>query len=208
LTKIRIKFDFQNKYLVDPVFLSKYLDMSKIMHIFAENLIYRGKFMKKSECFFYGVFFAFLLLFLTSCGDQRSVKRTARAFLHSYYIDGDFETAKKNSTRLTHENIEMREMLLRLNPNSETDRFRNFSIHNADIRRTKAVVFYVVDDIERRLNLSKIDGKWLVDMPESTSLDPGFSLSPIRGGRGFASATSEPTRLRDVPPDDPNDSPK
>jgi len=144
-------------------------------------------------------------ILLSSCSDQRVVNRTANAFLQSFYVDNNFEAAKVVSTRVTHENIDTRAMMFRLNPNSVTDRFSSFKIDNKEVRNTKAVVFYTLDgSVERRLNLSKIDGVWLVDMPENYSTNPVFSISPMRGGGGFASATSEPIRLGDVPSYDPN----
>jgi len=164
--------------------------------------------MKKSLSFFCGISLVMLFLALMSCGEQRSVKRTARTFLQSYYISSDFEAAKAVSTRLTHENIDTRAMMFHLNPNLANERFRSFRIDRIDVRKTRAVVFYTVDDVERRLNLSRIDGNWLVDMPENASLNPNLSLAPTRGGGGFASATSEPIRLRDVPSVCPNDSSK
>jgi len=141
---------------------------------------------------------------LSSCGDQRVVNRTASAFLQSFYVENNFEAAKAISTQMTHEHINTRAMMFHLNPNSATSRFSSFKINNKEVRNTKAVVFYILDgNVERQLNLSKIDRTWLVDMPEHISTNPVFSISPIRGGGGFASAMSEPIRLGDVPSYDP-----
>jgi len=146
------------------------------------------------------------LILLSSCGDQRVVNRTARAFLQSLYIDNDFEAAKVVSTRMTHENIDMRALMFRINPNSMANRFGSFEIDDKEIRNTKAVIFYTLDgNVRRQLNLSKVDGVWLVDMPEHISTSPVFSISPVRSEGGFASATSEPIRLRDVPTYDPTE---
>lgn len=156
--------------------------------------------MKAFLHFFSGGWLVFLFLILTSCGDQRAVNRTARAFLQNFYVENNFDAAAAVSTQATQENISTRAMIFRLNPNSATDRFGSFKINNKDVRNTKASVFYTLDgDVERRLNLIKIDGTWLVDMPEHLSTTPAHSISPSRSSGGFASAMSEPVRLRDVP---------
>jgi len=163
------------------------------------------KSIKKSSLLFCGACFVTLSLVLVSCGDQRSIKRTAHAFLQHYYVDNNFEAAKTVSTRMTHENIDTRAMIFRLNPNSVSNRFSHFKIDSKEVRNTKAVVFYTLDDnVERQLNLSKVNGTWLVDMPENFSTNPVFSISPLRSSGGFASAVSEPIRLSDVPSYDPN----
>jgi len=162
--------------------------------------------MKKVFQFFCTVGILALPLLLTSCGDQRTVNRTARAFLQAFYVENDFAAAKAFTTRVTHENINQRAMMFHLNPHSVANSFNNFTIDNKEVRNTRAVVFYTLDgDVERRLNLSKVDGQWLVDMPESTSLNPAFSISPVRSSGGFASAMSEPVRLRDIPAYNPNE---
>jgi len=160
--------------------------------------------MKKLLLSFGGASFILLSLCLVSCGDQRVINRTARTFLQSFYVDHNFEAAKAVSTRMTHDNIDTRAMMLLLNPNFKANRFNSFEIDKKEIRNTKAVVFYTLnDEVERQLNLSLIDRVWLVDMPEQTTTNPVLSLSLMRGGGGFASAVSEPIRLRDVPSYDP-----
>jgi len=164
------------------------------------------KTMKKIFQIFCTIGILTLPLLLTSCGEQRTVNRTARAFLQSFYVENNFEAAALMSTRMTQENIGQRAMMFRLNPNSENMRFHNFRITDSEVRTTRATVFYILDDeVERRLNLSRIDGQWLIDMPESTSLNPAFSISPVRSSGGFASAMSEPVRLRDIPAYNPNE---
>ena len=140
-------------------------------------------------------------LLFTSCSEQRTVNRTASTFLHSFFVENDFDAARAVSTRITHENINARALAFQWNPYAQENRFTRFRITNSEILRTRAVVFYTLDDdVERRLNLSKINGQWLVDMPETVSLNPDFSLTPTRvSGRGFASAMSETVRLGDVP---------
>ena len=144
-------------------------------------------------------------LLFTSCSDQRTVNRTANAFLQSFYVENNFSAAKVFATRATQANIIRIEEMFVWNPNSEANRFRSFRIDGSDVRTTRAVVFYTLDDdVQRRLNLSKTDGRWLVDMPEGTSLNPAFSLSPVNVSGGFASAQSDWMRIGDAPTTDNN----
>ena len=138
-------------------------------------------------------------VFVVSCGDQRSVRQTAHAFLQSYYVNNDFDGAKKISTESTYDVLDFKAMMFMLNPNSESESIHAFELKRIDVRKTKAVCFYEVIGQERRLNLSKVNGKWLVDMPENATIEPGLSLSQSRNAGGFASATSNPVKLRDVP---------
>jgi hypothetical protein len=140
-----------------------------------------------------------LLLMLASCGEQRSVKRVARAFLQSYYVNNDFETAKQVSTEDTHETLDFKAMMFMLNPNSESESINTFKIIKVEAKKTKAICIYEVIGAERRLNFSKVNGKWLVDMPENASIEPGLSLSQSRDMGGFTSAMSDPIKLKDVP---------
>jgi hypothetical protein len=151
------------------------------------------------------VLLVFAVPFLVSCGDNRSAKRTARAFLQSYYVDNDFDGAKLVSTEATFQTLDFQAMLFVLNPHSASESIQDFRIRRMDTRKTKATCFYEVIGQERRLNLRKVQGKWLVDMPEGLVREPGFSLSQTSGQGGFASAQSEPIRLRDVPPAVPRD---
>jgi hypothetical protein len=156
--------------------------------------------MKQVLLFFRWVGFAVLALFLlTSCGDNRSAKRVAKSFLQSYYVNDDFEAAKKVSTESTYETLDFKAMMFELNPNSESDSIREFKINRMEVKKTKAVCFYEVIGSERRLNLSKVNGKWFVDMPERTLVEPGLSLSQSSGTGGFASAQSEPIQLKNAP---------
>jgi len=163
-------------------------------------------FLKKSLLLFCGVCLVALSLVLTSCSDQRAVNRTANAFLQSFFIENDFNAAMEVSTRVTHENISMRAMRFHMNPNSPDLSFQHYQITGSEIRHTRATVFYTLDnEVERRLNLRNIDGHWFVDMPETVSLNPDFSLAPTHthtSSAGFASAMSESVRLGDVPTDE------
>jgi hypothetical protein len=115
-------------------------------------------------------------------------------------VENNFEAARPISTPITQENIDKIAMMFHWNPNSTEYRFNNFKITNSEIRATRAVVFYTLDnEVDRRLNLSKVDGKWLVDMSEAVSLNPTFSLSPTNATGGFASAQSEFVRVGDIP---------
>lgn len=150
--------------------------------------------------FYIACLFGVALMF-TSCSDQRAVQRTANAFLQSFFVENNFEAAKTLSTRMTHENISARALAFEWNPHSEEIRFTNFRINDIEVRQARAVVFYTLDnEVERRLNLRKTEGRWLVDMPETASFSPDFSLSPThsRDG-GFASAQSEFFRIGDAP---------
>jgi len=139
-------------------------------------------------------------LLLASCSDQRAVHRTANAFLQNFFVDNNFEGAKVFSTQATHANIDDRALTFHWNPNAEDIRFRRFEITGSEIRTTRAVVFYTLDDdVQRRLNLTKREGRWLVDMPEAVSFSPDFSLSPVHTEGGFAGAKSEFFRIGDIP---------
>jgi hypothetical protein len=153
----------------------------------------------KFPLFFYGFILIVFSLFSSSCNGHRSVKRVADAFLQAYYVSFDFDAAKSFSTVVTHDNIDTRAMMFHINPHASSQGFGSFSITDVEVRQTKAAVFYKVGDLNRRLNLSLVNGKWLVDMPETPMLNPELSLSPTRNVGGFASATSEPIRLGDVP---------
>ena len=156
--------------------------------------------MKQILSFFRWSGLVVLAVLLASCGNQRSAKRVATAFLQSYYVDNDFETAMALSTEATQEPLAFRAQLFLLNPHSGAESIEGFKFKKIDVKKTKAVCFYEVIGAERRLNLSKVNGQWLVDMPERTTMDPAFSLSPQAGGTGgFASAESEPIRLKDIP---------
>ncbi len=144
------------------------------------------------------VVIAIVSLFSASCS-KRAAKETAKAFLQSYYVDNDFEAAKAFSTESTHETLDFKAMMFTLNPNSESESIQEFKYKKMDMLKTKAVCFYEVVGEERRLNLSKIDGKWLVDMPETAMIEPALSMSQSRNTGGFASATSDPIKLKDVP---------
>ncbi len=141
---------------------------------------------------------AIVSLFSTSCS-KRAAKETAKAFLQSYYVDNDFEAAKAFSTEGTHETLDFKAMMFTLNPNSESESIQEFKIKKMDVRKSKAVCFYEVVGEERRLNLSKVDDKWLVDMPENATIEPGLSLSQSTNQGGFTSAMSEPIKLKDIP---------
>jgi len=156
--------------------------------------------MKKPLLLFCGACLVALSLTLTSCGDQRSVNRTAKTFLQHFYVENNFSAAKTISTEITQKNIDNIAMMFQWNPNSADYSFNNFKINNSDVRTTRAVVFYTLDhEADRRLNLSKVDGKWLVDMPEGVSLNPAFSLSPTNTTGGFTSAQSDFVRVGDIP---------
>jgi hypothetical protein len=138
----------------------------------------------------------------TSCGEQRSVKRAATTFLQSYYIDHDFETALSLVTEITFEDLQVRAMVFASDPFAAEEGFRSFSITNFDVKKTKAVVSYTLDERhERLLLLSKVGGRWLIDMPDGVVFaNPMHSLSlRPRSSGGFASAQGGPFRIGDVP---------
>jgi len=139
------------------------------------------------------------LALLSSCSNRHSAKRVARQFLQSYYLDFNFETAKRLSTQETHTNLEQRMLLIEHNPFfREEQAINDVKITNVDVRKTKAVCTYIVGGSQRRLNLNKVDGVWLVDMPQADFLDPALSLgAPIVTG-GMAMAESAPIRMSDL----------
>ena len=140
-----------------------------------------------------------LVFLMTSCGGRHSAKRTAKAFLQYYYVENDFEGAKTVSTDATYENLDFKAMMFTLNPFSESESISDFKITKVQARKTKAVCSYEVGGDGRRLNLSKVDGRWFVDMPEGTTIEPSLSLSQSRNQGGFASAESARVRLGDLP---------
>ncbi len=152
-------------------------------------------------------FFKFLIIacifpvFLSSCGEKGKVKQVAKDFLQAYYIENDFEKAKEFSTIETYNTLDTKALLFAMTPNSESEQIQSFKIKKVEISEDKkhAACHYMVLDQERTLLLSLTDGKWLVDMPENMSVEPALSLSQSANAGGFASATSAPIRLRDVP---------
>ncbi|MCL2026919.1 MAG: hypothetical protein FWG79_00365 [Bacteroidales bacterium] len=149
----------------------------------------------------------FAVLSLASCSENNA-KKTAKHFLQAYYIEHDFDRAGEFSTPATQEHMGEWALLFGLTPReiiNEDFYFDRFEITDTDIKKTKAVIDYRVNITNRQLLLSKVNGRWLVDMPTEVSFNNRiFSLSlnkPQTGG--FASAESKPTRLGDTPKDEP-----
>jgi hypothetical protein len=143
---------------------------------------------------------------LISCSGD-SPKKVATNFLQAYYIDHDFARAGELSTPATHEHIGEWILLFELTPKEILNNdfyFDSFEILETDVRKTKATVDYRVNITHRQLLLSKVDGRWLVDMSAEASFgNQQFSLSlnkPQTGG--FASAESQSIRLGDTPKDE------
>ncbi|MCL2028720.1 MAG: hypothetical protein FWG79_09600 [Bacteroidales bacterium] len=137
---------------------------------------------------------------LASCGDN-SAKRVAQQFLQLYYIDNDFDAVAKLVTEASLEPLAHTSMMYEFDPSSRLDLFQEFKILSIDVQKSKAICYYEVDGIKRRILLSKIDGQWFVDMPGDVTrggADLSLSLTPPNSG-GFASAESELTRVGDVP---------
>ena len=137
---------------------------------------------------------------LYSCGNQEA-RRVAEQFLQAYYVDNDFNAAAEFVTEASVENLKQTALLLEFDPASRIGIFESFEIISVDAQKSKAICYYAVDGVKRRLLLSKIDGCWLVDMPGDVTregADLSLTLSPINSG-GFASAESELTRIGDVP---------
>ncbi|MDR2908039.1 MAG: hypothetical protein LBU91_08645 [Bacteroidales bacterium] len=154
---------------------------------------------------------AILPLLLISCGQRQAVKQVADAFLQAYYVDHKFDVARAFCTQASYENIDFRATLFTLNPNADAESVNAFEILDFEILKTKAECTYQVlskdgqtikGNQKRRLNLSKVNNKWLVDMPETTTSNQdgmlSLSFSILESG-GFASAESAPTRLGDIP---------
>jgi hypothetical protein len=137
---------------------------------------------------------------LNSCSNQEA-KNVAQQFLQFYYIDNNFEAAANLATEATREGLSHTMLLFEFDPTSRIDMFRSFSIVSMSVQTDKAICYYEVDNVRRRLLLSKVNGRWLVDMPghvTRSDLDFSLTLSPPNSG-GFASAESEMTRIGDVP---------
>ncbi len=134
----------------------------------------------------------------SSCSNA-AVKEVSQNFLQAYYVDNNFEAAKALATEATHEGLDYKAMLFAFNPNAEAESLKEFKIKKIESKKTKAVCFYEIDGQQRRLNLRKVNGAWLVDMPESTTMNPELSLSQSGETGGFASASSEPVRLNEIP---------
>jgi hypothetical protein len=97
--------------------------------------------------------------------------------------------------------------MYQMNPFAAEDRFRSFEIVGFEIDGNSAVCHYTVDGVERRLQLRRIDRKWLVHMPEQdvfTNREFSLNLWQSRSG-GFASAESAPMRIGDLPQSDPEE---
>jgi len=139
---------------------------------------------------------------LYSCNnDKREAQRIAQQFLQLYYIDNDFNAVAELTTEASHQGLKHTAMLFEFSPESRLDNFETFKIISIDVQKTRAICSYEVDGVNRRLLLSKIDGRWFVDMPgDVTRQGAEFSLTltPVNSG-GFASAESEMTRIGDVP---------
>jgi hypothetical protein len=140
-----------------------------------------------------------MALCFLSCRNSAAVKDVSQKFLQAYYVDNDFNAAKDLSTDATKEGLDYKAMLFAANPNSEEESLKAFEIKKIEAKKTKAICFYEIEGQERRLNLRKVNNAWLVDMPESASGDPELSLSQSGETGGFASASSEPVRLGDIP---------
>jgi len=137
---------------------------------------------------------------LHSCGNQNP-KRVAKKFLQLYYIDNDFYAASKLVTEASLEGLQQTALLFEFDPNSRIGLFKSFKIVNMNTQVDKAICYYEVDGVRRRLLLSKIDERWFVDMPGHITINsPDFSLTLSESASGgFASAESELTRVGDVP---------
>jgi len=139
-------------------------------------------------------------ILMFSCAD-RSAERVARQFLQLYYIDNDFKAAAELVTDESKDGLTHTAMMFEFDPSSRIDKFQSFRIISLDVQKTRAICYYEVDKTQRRLLLSKVDGRWLVDMPGGVALggvDFSLTLSPPSSG-GFASAESEPVRVGDLP---------
>ena len=137
---------------------------------------------------------------LGSCGDN-SAKRVAQQFLQLYYIDNDFDAVAELVTEASLEPLAHTAMMFEFDPSSRLDMFQAFKILSMDVQKSKAICYYEVDGVKRRVLLSKIDGQWFVDMPGDVTRDGAdlsLSLTAPNSG-GFASAESEFVRVGDVP---------
>jgi hypothetical protein len=139
-------------------------------------------------------------LLMFSC-EGNGAKRVAKDFLQTYYIDLNFDEATKLATENSQDHLNERILFFNMNPYSRDEKFTRFEIREVDAQKTKASVIYTVDNLTRKLLLSRIGGQWLVDMPfEVANNGLEFSLSltkPDTGG--FASAESRPMRVGDIP---------
>ncbi|GHU86428.1 hypothetical protein FACS1894153_3490 [Bacteroidia bacterium] len=142
---------------------------------------------------------AIVAVVLVCCSQSSAAKKVAISFLQAYYVDKDFDKAKEYSTEASHSSIEYKEMMLMMSPVSESSQIKFFEYQSIEVDKNRATCRYMVLGEIRVLYLSKINRKWLVDMPESTIIEPTASLSLTSGQGGFASAQSEPIRLSDIP---------
>ena len=147
------------------------------------------------------VFFITLSSVLLYSCSNRDVQRIAQQFLQLYYIDHDFNAAAELVTETSLDGLRHTALMFEFDPSSRVDMFETFKIISMDVQKSRAICHYEVDDVKRRLLLSHVDGRWLVDMPGSVmqgGLDFSLTLTPASSG-GFASAESELTRIGDVP---------
>lgn len=138
---------------------------------------------------------------LFSCSQEKKAGEVAEAFLQAYYTDLDFDKVNGLVTDQSKVAMSDRKEAVALNPYSK-DEIPNIVFKEVKIDEdnpNRAICFYTSNRIERSFVLKRLNGKWLVDVPEGVSGVANTSgmieLSDGSEG-GFTSAASGPVTYK------------
>lgn len=136
-----------------------------------------------------------LMMALSGCSGERKAEKTAKAFLHAYYTDLDFDKAESMATQESQPFIRERKDVLSYNPYAKNEvpdiTLKEIKIDKKNTAKAQAV--YLYNRTEKNLYLQKKEGEWKVDLQEERrQQEVGMQRLSTSTQGGFASAASGP----------------